>query len=217
MTIYKLIAGYIIKQMQENCWVMSLSFSLLNLFQTFLFIEFSWFVTKKKWSKYRPKYFESWYRSRKSTLILAAMVWRESRCESIRWFASKSRPCVALKRYGQHKKCKIFDTWRHTDTHKTLAARKSFLSDNQTNGYFGVKTVRGVVINLLGTWVKRNKETNKKTTWYTCNFPILCKIQSWNLKLGKNYWSLTELHTKSQFDVNLLRLKNRRTNLWHLG
>ena len=47
MTIYKLIAGYIIKQMQENCWVMSLSFSLLNLFQTVLFIECSWFVTKK--------------------------------------------------------------------------------------------------------------------------------------------------------------------------
>ena len=46
MTIYKLIAGYIIKQMQENCWVMSLSFSLLNLFQTFLFIECSWFVRK---------------------------------------------------------------------------------------------------------------------------------------------------------------------------
>ena len=93
MTIYKLIAGYIIKQMQENCWVTSLSFSLLNLFQTFLFNECSWFVTKKKWSKYRPKYFESWYRSRESTLILAAMVWRESRRESIRWFASKSRPC----------------------------------------------------------------------------------------------------------------------------
>ena len=57
MTIYKLIVAYIIKQMQENCWVMSLSFSLLNLFQTFLFIEYSWFVTKKKWSKYKPKYF----------------------------------------------------------------------------------------------------------------------------------------------------------------
>ena len=48
MTIYKLIAGYIIKQMQENWWVMSLSSSLSwHLFQTFLFIECSWFVTKK--------------------------------------------------------------------------------------------------------------------------------------------------------------------------
>ena len=94
MTIYKLIAGYIIKQMQENCWVTSLSFSRLNLFQAFLFNECSWFVTKKKWSKYRPKYFESWYRSRESTLILAAVVWRKSQRESIHWFASKSRPCL---------------------------------------------------------------------------------------------------------------------------
>ena len=92
MMMCELIARYIIKQMQENCWVMSLSFSLLNLFQTFSFMECSWFVTKKKWSKYRPKYFWSWYRSRESTLILAAMVWRESQRESIRWFASKSRP-----------------------------------------------------------------------------------------------------------------------------
>ena len=34
-----------IKQLHENCWVMSLSFSLLNLVHTFLFIECLWFVS----------------------------------------------------------------------------------------------------------------------------------------------------------------------------